>query len=199
MTENKKETRGRPKTREKPASSNAGYIAGQGYKEQIIDQKKQMVLDLVSKGYTPKEAITLLEIPNTTLILWRSKDTDFTEKLIKSQLKLKQDLVATIIHAGQKDWKASAWLLQHLPQFKEEFSEKTTVAVEDKTQSSSVVINMINQVLEVKDPELAIKIEKPSLEIKQSPSAKSLANLRPRQAKQINLLEDAEKEGSEDD
>ena len=85
-----------------------------------------------------------------------------------------------------------------MPQFKEEFSEKTTIGVEEKTQSSSVVINMINQVLQVKDPELVIK-QSSSLDIKQKPNAKSLANLRPRQPKQINLLEDADKEGSEDD
>jgi hypothetical protein len=196
MTDEKKETRGRPKTRSEP--TNETYVKGLEYEKTLIEKKKQMVLDLVSKGYTPKEATTLLEIPNTKLIYWRTHDASFSEKLIKSQLKLKQDLVANIVNAGQKDWKASAWLLQHLPQFKEEFSEKTTIAVEEKTQSSSVVINMINQVLQVKDPELVIK-QSSSLDIKQKPNAKSLANLRPRQPKQINLLEDADKEGSEDD
>ena len=196
MTDEKKETRGRPKTRSEP--TNETYVKGLEYEKTLIEKKKQMVLDLVSKGYTPKEATTLLEIPNTKLIYCRTHDASFSEKLIKSQLKLKQDLVANIVNAGQKDWKASAWLLQHLPQFKEEFSEKTTIAVEEKTQSSSVVINMINQVLQVKDPELVIK-QSSSLDIKQKPNAKSLANLRPRQPKQINLLEDADKEGSEDD
>lgn len=83
-----------------------------------------IILSAISEGLTQREASALAGISEDTLSLWK-QDSDFSEQIRQKQIENKLRHIKVINKASERDWKASAWLLER--KYKEEFSLKSKV------------------------------------------------------------------------
>jgi hypothetical protein len=83
-----------------------------------------IILNAILEGLTQREASTLAGISEDTLSLWK-QDSDFSEQIRQKQIENKLRHIKVINKASERDWKASAWLLER--KYKEEFSLKSKV------------------------------------------------------------------------
>lgn len=150
-----------------------------------MDKKRQATKDLIVKTITEKgvkfyDAAVMAGISKKTATLWAQGDEEWTEKIIRAEIKFKAELIGEIKSQGKRDWRANAWLLQHLPSFRDEFSDQSKVQIEtDKSQSAQIVVNLINQVIQAKSLDTSPK------------------EIEPISTPKVNLLEDAEEEDNE--
>ncbi len=89
----------------------------------MTPERVQIITEALADGLTQKEASMLAGIDEDTLCNWKRNNSDFSDKVAKSAIEYKQKLMNTIRKAGEKDWKACAWLLER--KYKREFSTET--------------------------------------------------------------------------
>ncbi len=86
----------------------------------MTPERVQIITEALADGLTQKEASMLAGIDEDTLCNWKRNNSDFSDKVAKSAIQYKQKLLKTIVKAGERNWKASAWLLER--KYKKEFS-----------------------------------------------------------------------------
>ncbi len=86
----------------------------------MTPERVAIILEALGDGMTQKDASMLAGISEDTLCNWKRNDSDFSDEMARKVVEYKQKLIKTIQKAGEKDWKASAWLLER--KYKSEFS-----------------------------------------------------------------------------
>ena len=80
----------------------------------------ETILNAIGDGLTQRDASKLAGISEDTLCLWKRSDSELSEQMHRKTIEYKQKLLKNIERASEKDWKASAWLLER--KYKREFS-----------------------------------------------------------------------------
>lgn len=80
----------------------------------------QIILEALEDGMTQRDASMLAGISEDTLCLWKRNNSDFSEQMGQSVIKFKQKIMKSIQKAGEKDWKALAYIAER--RFKRDFS-----------------------------------------------------------------------------
>jgi hypothetical protein len=71
-----------------------------------------LLIAAIAKGLPYKTACQIAGLDFTTFNDWRQKDPEFAMKIEKAEGEAIERNMALIQQAAQKDWKASAWLLE---------------------------------------------------------------------------------------
>jgi hypothetical protein len=175
MSEEIKRKRGRPLKETTDITPPLSYMD-----KKIASLKDLIVKTISEKGVKFSDAVRMCGLTVQTGNNYVKADPDFLERVTRAEIKFKAELISEIKSQGKRDWRANAFLLQHLPSFKEEFSNQSKVQIEtDKTSSSQIVVNLINQVIQAKSLDTSPK------------------EIEPISTNKVNLLEDAEEEDNE--
>ncbi len=86
----------------------------------LTPERSQIILEALEDGMTQRDASMLAGISEDTLCLWKRNNSDFSEQMAQSVIKYKQKILKGIQKAGEKDWKALAYLAER--RFKRDFS-----------------------------------------------------------------------------
>lgn len=119
--------------------------------------KKAIVKAIREKGCTIKEVCAVLKISPGTIQNYTKEDPEFAMEINNADQCYKLELIESIKKASIKDWRAGAFLLQK--RYPQEFSDKSTVEVEQKGSGSQVVVNLIQQVLANKNQNQVIAVD----------------------------------------
>lgn len=130
----------------RPRKSNEKSVTLQIKQDNI---KKAVIKAVREKGCTIKEVCAVLKITPNTIANYTKEDPDFALQISNADQSYKLELIETIKKASIKDWRAGAFLLQK--RYPQEFSDKSTVELEQKGSGSQVVVNLIQQVLATKN------------------------------------------------
>jgi len=85
-------------------------------------------MEALEDGMTQRDASMLAGISEDTLCLWKRNNSDFSEQMAQSVIKYKQKILKGIQKAGEKDWKALAYLAER--RFKKDFSPEVRYETE---------------------------------------------------------------------
>ncbi len=94
-------------------------IAPKPYK--MTPERVQIILEALGDGMTQRDASMLAGISEDTLCIWKRTNSEFSEQMGQKAIEYKRKMMKRIEKAGEKDWKATAWLLER--KFKRDFSE----------------------------------------------------------------------------
>ncbi len=94
-------------------------IAPKPYK--MTPERVAIILEALGDGMTQRDASMLAGISEDTLCIWKRTNSEFSEQMGQKAIEYKQKLMKRIEKAGEKDWKATAWLLER--KFKKDFSQ----------------------------------------------------------------------------
>ncbi len=94
-------------------------IASKPYK--MTPERVAIILEALGDGMTQRDASMLAGISEDTLCIWKRTNSEFSEQMGQKAIEYKQKLMRRIEKAGEKDWKATAWLLER--KFKKDFSQ----------------------------------------------------------------------------
>ena len=86
----------------------------------MTPERVQIILEAIGNGMTQRDASLLACISEDTLCLWKRNNSEFSEQMGQKLIEYKQKLMKNIEKASDKDWRASAWLLER--KFKKDFS-----------------------------------------------------------------------------
>ncbi len=89
----------------------------------MTPERVKIILDALGDGMTQRDASMLAGISEDTLCIWKRTNSEFSEQMGQKAIEYKQKLMKRIEKAGEKDWKATAWLLER--KFKKDFSTDT--------------------------------------------------------------------------
>lgn len=109
----------------------------------MTPERVQIITEALADGLTQKEASMLAGIDEDTLCNWKRNNSDFSDKVAKSTIEYKQRLMNTIRKAGEKDWKACAWLLER--KYKRDFS--TNISLERDHYSNFAEFDFNHQMI----------------------------------------------------
>ncbi len=111
-------------------------------KNKATPKTVEVILSAISEGLTQREAATLAGISEDTLSLWK-QDSDFSEQIRQKQIENKRRHINVINKASERDWKASAWMLER--KYKEEYSihNKLDIGVNESLEKMSEHIKAI--------------------------------------------------------
>ncbi len=85
----------------------------------LTPERSQIILEALEDGMTQRDASMLAGISEDTLCLWKRNNSDFSEQMAQSVIRYKQKILKGIQKAGEKDWKALAYLAER--RFKRDF------------------------------------------------------------------------------
>lgn len=86
------------------------------------EEQKRILLESLESGLNIVDACVLAGISKQTYYNWQEADCNFKVLCEQAQLKLKTECLDNIKRHSNKNWVASAWLLER--KFSEEFSLK---------------------------------------------------------------------------
>lgn len=86
----------------------------------MTPERVQIILEALGNGMTQRDASLLAGISEDTLCLWKRTNSEFSEQMGQKVIEYKQRLLEVIRKAGERDWKASAWILER--KYKKDFS-----------------------------------------------------------------------------
>ena len=87
----------------------------------MTPERVAIILEALGDGMTQRDASMLAGISEDTLCIWKRTNSEFSEQMGQKAIEYKQKLMKRIEKAGEKDWKATAWLLER--KFKKDFSQ----------------------------------------------------------------------------
>jgi hypothetical protein len=94
----------------------------------MTPERVAIILEALGDGMTQRDASMLAGISEDTLCIWKRTNSEFSEQMGQKAIEYKQKLMKRIEKAGEKDWKATAWLLER--KFKKDFSQDPTLEKE---------------------------------------------------------------------
>lgn len=115
----------------------------------MTPERVQIILEALGDGMTQRDASMLAGISEDTLCIWKRTNSEFSEQMGQKAIEYKQKLMKRIEKAGEKDWKATAWLLER--KFKKDFSTDTKDQEEILPDFPALKFDMdrvVNRVLE---------------------------------------------------
>lgn len=86
----------------------------------MTPERVAIILEGLANGLTQRDCAILAGIHEDTLCSWKFNNSEFSEQMGQKAIEYKQNLLKVITKAGEKDWKASAWILEH--KYKNDFS-----------------------------------------------------------------------------
>lgn len=86
----------------------------------MTPERVKIILDALGDGLTQRDASLLAGISEDTLCLWKRTNSEFSEQMGQKLVEYKNMLLKRIEKAGEKDWKATAWILER--KFKKDWS-----------------------------------------------------------------------------
>lgn len=86
----------------------------------MTPERVAIILEGLANGMTQRDCAMLAGIHEDTLCGWKCNNSEFSEQMGQKAVEYKQKLLKRITDAGEKDWKASAWILEH--KYKNDFS-----------------------------------------------------------------------------
>ncbi len=86
----------------------------------MTPERVTIILEALGNGMTQRDASMLAGISEDTLCGWKRTNSEFSEQMGQKVIEYKQKLIQKIEKAGEKDWKATAWILER--KFKKDFS-----------------------------------------------------------------------------
>lgn len=107
----------------------------------------KIILDALGDGMTQRDASMLAGISEDTLCLWKRNNSELSEQMRRKVVEYKQKLMKNIERASEKDWKASAWLLER--RYKKEFSTNPQHQEDHLPDFPALSFNMENVVSRV--------------------------------------------------
>jgi (p)ppGpp synthase/HD superfamily hydrolase len=87
----------------------------------MTPERVAIILEALGDGMTQRDASMLAGINEDTLCNWKRDNSEFSEQMGQKAIEYKRKMMKKIEKAGEKDWKANAWLLSR--KFKRDFSE----------------------------------------------------------------------------
>lgn len=78
----------------------------------MTPERVSIILDGLANGMTQRDCALLAGISEDTLCLWKRHNSEFSEQMGQKLIEYKQKLLKRIEKAGEKDWKATAWILE---------------------------------------------------------------------------------------
>ncbi len=78
----------------------------------MTPERVAIILEALGSGMTQRDASLLAGISEDTLCLWKRNNSEFSEQMGQKLIEHKQKLIKRIELAGEKDWKATAWILE---------------------------------------------------------------------------------------
>lgn len=78
----------------------------------MTPERVTIILEALGSGMTQRDASLLAGISEDTLCLWKRNNSEFSEQMGQKLIEHKQMLIKRIEKAGEKDWKATAWILE---------------------------------------------------------------------------------------
>ena len=86
----------------------------------MTPERVAVILEALGDGMTQRDASMLAGISEDTLCIWKRTNSEFSEQMGQKAIEYKRKMMKKIEKAGEKDWKANAWLLER--KFKKDFS-----------------------------------------------------------------------------
>ncbi len=86
----------------------------------MTPERVAIILEGLANGLTQRDCALLAGIHEDTLCSWKFNNSEFSEQMGQKAIEYKQKLIKRVTDAGEKDWKASAWILEH--KYKNDFS-----------------------------------------------------------------------------
>lgn len=86
----------------------------------MTPERVAIILEGLANGLTQRDCAVLAGIHEDTLCSWKFNNSEFSEQMGQKAIEYKQKLIKRVTDAGEKDWKASAWILEH--KYKNDFS-----------------------------------------------------------------------------
>ena len=86
----------------------------------MTPERVAIILEALGDGMTQRDASMLAGISEDTLCIWKRTNSEFSEQMGQKAIEYKRKMMKRIEKAGEKDWKATAWLLER--KFKKDFS-----------------------------------------------------------------------------
>jgi len=83
-------------------------------------ERVAIILEALGNGLTQRDASLLAGISEDTLCNWKRTNSEISEQMGQKLIEYKQRLLKKIEKAGEKDWKATAWILER--KFKNDWS-----------------------------------------------------------------------------
>jgi hypothetical protein len=78
----------------------------------MTPERVAIILEGLSNGLTQRDCALLAGIHEDTLCSWKFNNSEFSEQMGQKLIEYKQKLLKRIEKAGEKDWKATAWILE---------------------------------------------------------------------------------------
>lgn len=85
-----------------------------GRPPKMTAQVRKQILDTLRKGNTKTVAYSLAGISSTTFNRWQAENEEFRDALTCAESVALSKYAEDIAAAGEKDWRALAWLLERL-------------------------------------------------------------------------------------
>src|SRR5947199_802338 len=83
--------------------------------------KQKLVLEALRNGNTRKVAAEAAGIHLDTIYDWVNTDPKFSEAIMRAQAEGVIEATAAIKKAGEQDWRALAWWIEHAPRTKNDW------------------------------------------------------------------------------
>lgn len=90
----------------------------------MTPERVAIILEGLSNGLSQRDCALLAGIHEDTLCSWKFNNSEFSEQMGQKSIEYKQKLIKRVTDAGEKDWKATAWILER--KFKDDFSPHST-------------------------------------------------------------------------
>lgn len=78
----------------------------------MTPERVAIILEALGNGMTQRDSALLAGISEDTICLWKRNNSEFSEQMGQKLIEYKQKLLKRIEKAGEKDWKATAWILE---------------------------------------------------------------------------------------
>jgi len=78
----------------------------------INDEKRTVILALVTAGCTRADCARYVNVDETTLWREAKRDQHFASQICKAEMDCKMHYIKNIMKASEKDWRAGAWFLE---------------------------------------------------------------------------------------
>ena len=103
----------------------------------------------LEKGLSVVAVCGIANISEATYYRWKKEHHSFAMAVQASQYRLEEMAIGKIIEAGDKDWRALAWILERRHPKSWKYYEE--VKVDAKNDGSNVVLSWLKQIRDIQD------------------------------------------------
>lgn len=107
-------------------------------KSKYTPERVEMIVSGIRDGLTDKDASLVAGISQDTLIIWKNRYSDFSDRLAQAHAERSRGWLAKIAEAAPKDWRAYAELLDRCaPEYRKSGNVNINIVLRDLAQKAA--------------------------------------------------------------